>query len=1031
MREEINKLIMEEDKRNPWTDEELAGRLHVAREYVTQIRRELGIPDSRDRRKQCLLEAAARILQEEPDISERQMTDRLNRQGFSVGKYVVGNCVRQLREARGGEREKTVRPSAAPFRSAPASPANPLPQSAVSTPGTISAPGNPPAPGKPPAPGTVSPPQDAACGGAVPPRSISPSQDTAPSSGAVPPPAASVFARFIGWDGSMSRQIKKAQAAVLYPPNGIHTLIHGPSGVGKSFLAELMYQYARTTGNFKPNMPFYQFNCADYAENPQLLLAQLFGYRKGAFTGATEEKKGIVEQCDGGILFLDEVHRLPPEGQEILFYLMDKGKYRRLGEVEVQRKSQVMVIAATTENPESALLLTFRRRIPMELSIPPVSERPWPEKMALIQDTFMQECQRLKKRLAVPKEVLRRLMRKDYPGNVGELKSVVQVLCAKAFLEHRSEDGEEIPVDEELLADGMEHSMFSVLPAEAEKLCSRDMVFSYDEKPVYAPQRREDGNLYEELGQQYDAMRAKGIASQEIEEILYDRLNSQISRYVKEAGESGFSREELLGIVGENYVQMATDLYTFAAERLPGLSDQMIFPLAIHLHMDQQRLRPGNRREGREIRLENVRETYAAEYEVAAEAAAWAGKKYYVEFTQQEILFLTMYFQKFRREAARKDGKIKVLVVSHGPVASGMLQVANTIMGVRYGESLDFDLSEPAAGMRPAVVRKVREMDEGKGVIVLADMGTLVNVREDLEELPFKTALIGRTDTMMVIECIRRTLWTDDSLEEIVEELDDRRAFRESVRPDHQKKKAVVCLCMTGDGGAVLLKNHLQERLKSCLGDVEILTRGYLEETDAAHIIRKLSRSYRILAVVGTLTVELEDCFFMPYSEALTAEGIKKLRKVIKKTTQFENNCLSQVITEENIHVHSGRLEKEQVIDEAVEIMVRQKAVRPEFLLSVYKREGMMTTFLKGGIAIPHGAPNLVTKSVISVTKLDTPIVWDGVNMADLIFVIALNENSRQIFEQFYSIISDETVISQIRECGDSQEILKILCKST
>ena len=148
MREEINKLIMEEDKRNPWTDEELAGRLHVAREYVTQIRRELGIPDSRDRRKQCLLEAAARILQEEPDISERQMTDRLNRQGFSVGKYVVGNCVRQLREARGGEREKTVRPSAAPFRSAPASPANPLPQSAVSTPGTISAPGNPPAPGK-------------------------------------------------------------------------------------------------------------------------------------------------------------------------------------------------------------------------------------------------------------------------------------------------------------------------------------------------------------------------------------------------------------------------------------------------------------------------------------------------------------------------------------------------------------------------------------------------------------------------------------------------------------------------------------------------------------------------------------------------------------------------------------------------------------------------------------------------------------------------------------------------------------------
>lgn len=565
-------------------------------------------------------------------------------------------------------------------------------------------------------------------------------------------------------------------------------------------------------------------------------------------------------------------------------------------------------------------------------------------KIELIQSSFVQECQRLKKRLAVPKEVLRSLMRTDYPGNVGELKSVVQVLCAKAFLEHRSENGEEIPVDQELLADGMECSVFSILPAEAEKLCSHDMVFSYAEKPVCVGNRREEENFYEELGQQYDAMLAKGIAGREIEEILYDRLNRQLSRYVKEAGESGWSREELIGIVGENYVQMATDLYRFTSERLPGLSDQMIFPLAIHLHMAHQRLRPGNWREGRGGRLENVQEKYAAEYEVAVEAAAWVGKKYYVEFTQQEILLFTMYFQKFRHEPEKKDGKIQVLVVSHGPVASGMLQVANTIMGVHYGESLDFDLSEPASRMHLAVVRKVREMNEGKGVIVLADMGTLVNVKEELDELPFKTALIGRTDTMMVIECIRRALWTDDGLEEIVEELDDRRAFRENVRLGHQKKKAVVCLCMTGDGGAVLLKNHLKERLKSCLGDVEILTRGYMEEADAAHIIRKLSGSYRILAVVGMLRIDIEDCFFMPYSEALTAEGIQKLRKIIKKTFQFENNCLSQVISEENIYVHNNRLEKEQVIDEAVEAMIRQKAVRPEFLLSVYKREGMMTT---------------------------------------------------------------------------------------
>ena len=90
-----------------------------------------------------------------------------------------------------------------------------------------------------------------------------------------------------------------------------------------------------------------------------------------------------------------------------------------------------------------------------------------------------------------------------------------------------------------------------------------------------------------------------------------------------------------------------------------------------------------------------------------------------------------------------------------------------------------------------------------------------------------------------------------------------------------------------------------------------------------------------------------------------------------------------------------------------------------------------MTTFLKGGIAIPHGTPNLVTKSVISITKLDTPISWDGINMVDIIFVLALKEESKKYFEQLYSIISDETLISQIRNSQDSSEILKILCKST
>lgn len=90
----------------------------------------------------------------------------------------------------------------------------------------------------------------------------------------------------------------------------------------------MMHKFAMEAARLTETAPFVVFNCADYANNPQL-----FGVKKGAYTGAVEQK-GLIEKANGGILFLDEVHRLTPEGQEMLFTFIDGGMYRRLGESE-------------------------------------------------------------------------------------------------------------------------------------------------------------------------------------------------------------------------------------------------------------------------------------------------------------------------------------------------------------------------------------------------------------------------------------------------------------------------------------------------------------------------------------------------------------------------------------------------------------------------------------------------------------------------------------------------------------------------
>ena len=133
------------------------------------------------------------------------------------------------------------------------------------------------------------------------------------------------FTGLIGYDRSLRDAVEKGRAAVLYP-QGLHVLLTGPSGVGKTFFAELMHRFAcEKSAGFPP--PLVYFNCAEYAHNPELLSSHLFGHRQGAFTGANENKPGLVEQADGGYLLLDEVHRLPYEGQEKLFSILDKGDH--------------------------------------------------------------------------------------------------------------------------------------------------------------------------------------------------------------------------------------------------------------------------------------------------------------------------------------------------------------------------------------------------------------------------------------------------------------------------------------------------------------------------------------------------------------------------------------------------------------------------------------------------------------------------------------------------------------------------------
>ncbi|MDF7683000.1 sigma 54-interacting transcriptional regulator [Lactobacillus sp. ESL0679] len=242
-----------------------------------------------------------------------------------------------------------------------------------------------------------------------------------------------VFTDFIGYKGSMKHIIDQVKAAVVYPPNGLNILITGHSGVGKSYLANKIYRYSISKQIKKAGAPYITFNCANYADNPELISSTLFGYVKGAFTGANEETEGLLKQANGGFLFLDEVHRLSSENQEKLFSFIDTGKFYKIGDNIHAEKTNVRLIMATTEDPDKVLLTTFLRRIPVKIKLPDYIDRPIDERLELLKLLVYKEARKINKSICVDQHVVSALLQIKHRGNIGYIKNIIQLTCASAY----------------------------------------------------------------------------------------------------------------------------------------------------------------------------------------------------------------------------------------------------------------------------------------------------------------------------------------------------------------------------------------------------------------------------------------------------------------------------------------------------------------------------------------------------------------------------------------------------------------------
>jgi two-component system response regulator HupR/HoxA len=201
-------------------------------------------------------------------------------------------------------------------------------------------------------------------------------------------------------------------------------LLLSETGTGKELVARAIHYNGP-----RAERPFVAENCGALA--PDLLTSELFGHKRGAFTGAGEDRQGLFEVAHGGTLFLDEIGDCPPELQTRLLRVLDHGEIRRVGE-NTPRKVDVRIVAATHHDLESEVEQgRFRRDLYFRLSVftiqlPPLRERK--EDIALLAEHFIDALNRPngKRVLGCTPETLSLLSTADFPGNVRELENEIE-----------------------------------------------------------------------------------------------------------------------------------------------------------------------------------------------------------------------------------------------------------------------------------------------------------------------------------------------------------------------------------------------------------------------------------------------------------------------------------------------------------------------------------------------------------------------------------------------------------------------------
>ena len=661
------------------------------------------------------------------------------------------------------------------------------------------------------------------------------------------------FSKLVGYQYSLKSTVNKCKSTISYPPNGLPMLLYGPTGTGKSYIARLTYEWALNENLLSNKGKFVTVNCSEYANNPELLTANLFGHVKGAFTGADKDNEGLISLADGGILFLDEVHDLKAECQEKLFTYMDQGIYHRVGDNEKWYSSNARIIFATTENPDNVLLKTLMRRIPMVISIPSLNERTSQERLELIYTIFYNEQLRLNSKIRLSSQVYSILMTEQFKGNVGELKGVIQSSCINSLLD-KKEDVITIRLN------SLPDSILKNYQTGAFHTNNKEFIF-VDDLKIHSNQSKEIIRLNESIlncFKEYKIHKDVSVLMEKGKKIIGDYFDAVILK------ESKIEQSYYLKGI-DHILNVVDDRYGFKVTNNERRAIAYYIQEVIDETNDYWNWYIKNEEECEDLH-EILQNEYYRTTNIAFEICKYLQS--YFDIDLLSIMIDTFIFYIYNPSRIKKAEQKACVILSHGySTASSMAEAANQLLQEYIFDSLDMPINTDTQMIVDRLNAYLFRMGHIKDLYLLVDMGSLAEIYNGLKIDNVNVGIIDHVSTPIAL-AIGNGIRQGIEMNELLKRVSEASSCTYHIMERKIKKSIILCSCASGIETSNRFKDILEESLPGGI-NVEVKIQDYsflLTHKDN----NPLFKEYNVLFMIGTLNPDIEGLNYVGVEDLIT-----------------------------------------------------------------------------------------------------------------------------------------------------------------